>query len=221
MYYSRADSQAAIAALVERLQQELDQRKKVLWLTSGGSNIHATVNIIAALSSDQTSRLTLGLVDERYGNIGHPDSNWQALLDAGLDTKNATVMPVLLKGHDRQTTARHYELSLQAALEQSDVTIGLLGMGEDGHTAGILPHSEACADTKSLVVDYTSSPYERITLSFAGLMRLDVVYVFAFGANKVAQLTQLHTQNLSLEEQPIQIIKRINEAYVYNEGIQE
>lgn len=221
MHSVHADPSEAIAALSDQLQQALMQGKKVLWLVSGGSNIQAAAEIMSRISSEQSRQLTIGLIDERYGEIGHTNSNWQALLNAGIDTKQAMLMPILLMGHDRHTTAQHYQAALKQVLSETDIAIGLLGMGEDGHTAGILPHSRATEDTERLVVDYSSDPYERITLSFAGLKKLDVVYLFAFGKNKQAQLDMLQNQNLPLTEQPVQIIKHIHDAYVYNEGKEE
>ena len=35
------------------------------------------------------------LTDERYGPVGHPDSNWSQLLQKGFDLPQAKLVPVL------------------------------------------------------------------------------------------------------------------------------
>ena len=217
MQYIRSTAVTALQTLANRLQSELGSGKRVLWLVSGGSNIGITVQIMASLPSELTHALTIGLIDERYGEVGHTDSNWQALLQAGVDFKHATAMPVLLLGHDRRSTTEHYARTLMSMLNEADISIGLLGLGTDGHTAGILPLSPATQDSEALVVDYASNPYERITLSFAGLRRLDVAYLFAFGTEKSAVVRELVESDQPLGEQPAQIIKHIHESYVYND----
>lgn len=204
-------------ALALRLHQEL-YTKRVLLLLSGGSNVDVAVQVLSSLTAEQTTNLTVGLIDERFGPVGHNDSNWQALQDAGVDFKHASIIPVLQDGLDRSSTAESYAAKIHESLLHNDIVIGLLGMGEDGHTAGILPRSIAAQDTDKLVVDYSSDPFERITLSFAGLKKLNVAYLFAYGDNKTAQLNLLQDQEIDVQIQPVQIIKSIHEAYVYNEG---
>jgi 6-phosphogluconolactonase/glucosamine-6-phosphate isomerase/deaminase len=90
-------------------------------------------------------------------------------------------------------------------------------MGVDGHVAGILPNSPAVLENDELVAYYKASPFERITLSFKALRQLDVAYLIAFGEDKKTALVKLKT-NLSLNEQPAQILKSIKEAYVYSDN---
>lgn len=204
-------------ALALRLHQEL-YTKRVLLLLSGGSNVDVAVQVLSSLTTEQTTNLTVGLIDERYGPVGHNDSNWQALEDAGINFKKATTISILQVGLDRSATAEVYEAKLHDSLLHTDIVIGLLGMGDDGHTAGILPRSIATQDTEKLVVDYSSDPFERITLSFEGLKKLNVAYLFAYGSNKTEQLDLLQYQEIDAQIQPVQIIKQIHEAYVYNDA---
>ena len=79
-----SDWHPAIAVLQARLELELTAGKKVLWLVSGGSNITASVQLMQNLADDLTKNLTIMAVDERYGLVGHADSNEGQLLAAGL-----------------------------------------------------------------------------------------------------------------------------------------
>ena len=69
-----------IADLTEKLIKALSEGKSVLWLVSGGSNIKASVQIIDSISMDLRTNLSVMLADERYGPLGHTDSNWEQLL---------------------------------------------------------------------------------------------------------------------------------------------
>jgi 6-phosphogluconolactonase/glucosamine-6-phosphate isomerase/deaminase len=156
------------------------------------------------------------LVDERYGPVGHADSNWAQLLKAGFNPKKAHILPILQHGVSFAHTVEAYEFTLREALRRSDIVIAQLGIGDDGHTAGILPNSPACDQTDNLVVAYSSVPYERITVTFKTLKRIDIAFALVYGDTKKIQLEKLEFKKIALSKQPAQILKVIKEAYVYN-----
>ena len=47
---------------------------------------------------DLSSNLTVALADERFGDYGHPDSNWTQLKVAGFDPKHAPMYAQMLVG---------------------------------------------------------------------------------------------------------------------------
>lgn len=206
-------------ALADRLTRELSHPKSVLWLLSGGSNVAASVDIMASLPTKLTERLSLLLIDERFGAPGHADSNWQQLIRAGLTTKQATTLTVLRAGQTFQKALGYYRQLVDKALAAADTVVAQLGIGEDGHIAGILPNSPAAAERKALVVGYDSQPYQRLTLTFPALMRVQAAYVFAFGGHKRTAINNLVEKDLTLIEQPAQILKQLPESYIYSDQI--
>lgn len=210
-----------VADLTERLVRELAAGKRVLWLVSGGSNIPVSVQIMDNISSELSRNLSVMLADERYGEIGHPESNWAQLLQAGFEAKQATSLPILKAGLDFEQTTVNYNKLAGQAFAGNDATIAQLGIGEDGHIAGILPGSAASLETKDLVAGYESLPLSRMTLTFTGLKKISAAYVFAFGNNKHQALETLQSQDLPLGEQPSQILKKLPEAYLYSDQIGE
>jgi 6-phosphogluconolactonase/glucosamine-6-phosphate isomerase/deaminase len=220
MQWIHTTREQAVHDLGERLKNELEAGRSVLWLLSGGSNITAAVQIMQALPDDLTAELTVTLVDERYGPPGHADSNLTQLLQAGFEPKQAKLLPVLRDGWDFEATRSGYEEMLLGALANTDCAIALLGIGDDGHIAGILPQSIAVEVTKPAIVAYHSDPYDRLTPSFAVLKQMTASYTLAFGEGKKPMLTQLHDEDLTLDEQPAQILKQLGEAYVYNDQVQ-
>ena len=217
MRFIRSSADEGAAALAARLKGELAAGKRVLWLFSGGSNLPLAAQISRELPDDLTAQLTVLPADERYGLPGHKNSNVKQLLGAGFQRKNATLLPVL-DGSDINLTTDHYETALQMALAESSACIAQIGMGADGHIAGILPHSPA-VDGKDLVAAYTGPDYERITLTFVALARVTAAYLFAYGDAKRPALQDLRDKSLPLADQPAQFLKQLAEVYVYNDQL--
>jgi 6-phosphogluconolactonase len=210
-----------VADLTERLVRELAGGKRVLWLTSGGSNIPASVQVMENISAALSGKLSVSLADERYGEPGHPDSNWTQLMQAGFKGKSATLLPVLLPERSFQQATQDYAQLIEKAFADNDVIIAQLGIGPDGHIAGILPGSEAAQETQALVAGYHDPPLTRLTLTFPGLRRITAAYAFAFGKPKQKALVTLHSASLPLAEQPAQILNELDEAYMYSDQVGE
>lgn len=217
-FYKIADAHAGTAILAKRLEQELAAGKRVLWLLSGGSNIVIEVAVLNLLPVGLQRQLTIMLSDERYGRFGHKASNMQQLYDAGFDPGDATVLPAITPENlPLEMAAERYQAAIEHAFAKADTIVAQLGIGPDGHIAGILPHSPAVA-AQGYVASYRAEQYERITLTFKALVKC-TVYVFAFGDNKREQLEILRGTDLPPTKQPAQILKKIPESYVYNDQI--
>jgi 6-phosphogluconolactonase/glucosamine-6-phosphate isomerase/deaminase len=203
--------------LVSSMREGLRVRKRIVWLTSGGSAIAITVAVASRLSSvPELQNLTIGQVDERYGAVGHADSNWRMLLDAGFRCPGARYRPILHNVSFEKTVAS-YEQTLSTLLQQSDLCIGLFGIGADGHTAGMLPNSTAASESKHLVVGYTGPDYSRITMTTPAIARLDVATAYVSGPAKIPALQDLQA-DLPIEKQPGQALKQAKELYIYSDN---
>lgn len=203
MEYYIADQQEAAQRIAEEVNQAL-QSGSVLLLLSGGSNIELAVNVRQLLNL--TNQLTVGLIDERYGEVGHKDSNWAKLLDSGFETTHISIMPVL-HGENIELTASNYETLLANSFVSHDTVIGIFGMGTDGHTAGILPESPAL-NSENLVSYYEGPDFERITITPTAFRRFNVGFLVVFGDGKKEQL-QLFNGDVPREIQPAQALKQI------------
>jgi 6-phosphogluconolactonase/glucosamine-6-phosphate isomerase/deaminase len=212
-----------IDALTNKIAHELAAGSKVLWCIPGGSNIPLSVTVLDAVrkqvSKEQLSLLTVTLTDERYGPVGHADSNWAQLLAAGFREEGITVIPVL-RGLLLDETVEVWRSYLENAFAHTDVHIAQFGIGSGGHIAGALPHSPAISDSV-IVCAYESAPFIRITLSTSSIARMGVAYVFAFGPSKEKAMQNLHQRDLSLEEEPAQVLKNILEVYIYSDIVSQ
>lgn len=220
-YVLTTDGEDGIAELSKRLLDEIGAGKRVLWLLSGGSNIAPAVAIMDLITPEASQHLTLLLVDERYGPVDHINSNCKQLIDCGFDQKLATVITVLQPNMSFSDTRKHYNDAVAKAFADHDVVIAQLGIGSDGHIAGIIPGSSASTEDTQLVAQFHHDPFDRLTLTFPALRQIDVAYVFAFGTAKYQPLANLHDKNLPLTEQPAQILKQLPEVYIFNDQIGE
>ncbi len=158
-------------------------------------------------------------VDERYGKPGHPDSNWQRLLEAGFAAHGAVCLPILT-GASFDASVGDYAQALAAALDSSDLRIGMFGIGTDGHTAGMLPGSLAAQETTATGVGYQSPDFLRITMTAPAIAELDVAIVYAIGIEKHSALDNLQ-RDLPVSQQPAQALKNVATALVYNDYMGE
>ncbi len=126
-------------------------------------------------------------------------------------SRNIPFYPILEESKSLEETAQLYDEKVRSLFFHFPKSIGLLGIGNDGHTAGILPSRENFVNPifdnaqKHLFVssftDKNSVIGKRITLTFAGLSLLDYIIVFIFGSDKKEAINKALTQG-NLEEIP-------------------
>ena len=226
MQFIHADNEdKGIQEMADRIVQALSNGAKVLWLVCGGSNIPFSVeamNIIRqSVGNSALANLTVGLTDERYGPVEHSDSNWKLLLENGFLLSGVSQMP-MLSGKPLEETVCSYADRLKAVMSGITALNGLIvaqfGMGADGHIAGIFPHSVAVSDQR-FVCGYKADTFTRMTLTPVALKEVMTAYAFVFGNTKRAALRRLHDEDLSVDEQPAQILKQIKEVSLYSDQI--
>jgi 6-phosphogluconolactonase/glucosamine-6-phosphate isomerase/deaminase len=215
-----AEPASGVAQLTERLNEALESSESVAWLVPGGSNIPLAVEAMTGISDESSRKLTILLTDERYGEVGHKDSNYKQLIDAGFAHKQARFIPTLMPGSTLEEVTIRYAAVAREALQSADEVIAQFGIGNDGHIAGILPFSDA-AKSSDYAASYQTETFTRVTLTFDALRHIDTAFAFVYGADKRAALQKLHERDVPLIEQPSQILKELTESYVYNDQIGE
>ncbi|HUS26612.1 MAG TPA: 6-phosphogluconolactonase [Nevskiaceae bacterium] len=200
--------------IAHAIQTQLRTGKRVLWLVAGGSAMSVAVEASKLLHNTPVQNLAVSITDERYGDVGHPNSNWQQLLDAGFTLPGATLVPVLYGGDTAATTQRFANM-LQTAITAAGYRIGLFGIGPDGHTAGILPRSES-VDQQALACAYDGGTYSRITMTVPAIAAIDEAVAYVMGEQKWPAMDRLQT-NLSIAEQPAQALKKAKKFTVFSD----
>lgn len=211
--------QVAAVQLAETMTHWLDEGKQVLWLVSGGSTARIAQQTVQLLSNINLSRLTIMQGDERFGPVGHNNANWPELEGLGL-TNGLSKFYAILHGKDLATTVADYETTLAQQLQKADHTIGLFGIGVDGHTAGILPYSPAATEQTKLIVGYVGPDFVRITITPPVIARLDCAIAFASGQPKQHALQNL-VNEAGVVQEPAQILKQAKQCFIYNDHVGE
>jgi 6-phosphogluconolactonase len=207
----------ATRAIARGLDRALSSNLKVLWLLSGGSNVPVEMNVLAQLKHATRHNFTISLIDERFVPIDSPNSNWHALLDAGLSGEKARLEPPIINwDHGLHDAAADWAARLQKVLGEVDAVVGQFGIGADGHTAGILPHTMGVHEDERLVVGYKGKDFERLTTTPVLFEQCDLATAVAMGESKKPVLERMQG-DISAEDQPAQLLLRAKELIVYTD----
>lgn len=197
------------------IQQQLHLGERVLWFVPGGSAMGVATAVIHRLEDTDTSNLCITLTDERYGQPGHDDENWTQLMKLGFAVESINAYRVL-RGETAEETARDFDQKLQKLFMTYTYKIGLFGVGADGHTAGILPHSPA-VNSDMLAVYYQGDDFARVTITPRAIALLDEVVVYAHGARKHPQISRLLHDDVSIVDQPAQALKLAAKSIIFSD----
>lgn len=217
--YTKTPIEKAAAFTADKIISHLNKKVCVLWLLSGGSSLLIAVEVSKKLAGIDLSKLFVTMTDERYGEIGHKDENWQHLINAGMDLPGANLYrPLIGKGIEQ--TTEEFNNWLADKLQNTDYKFGIFGIGNDGHTAGIKPRSTAVTST-NLATFLTGDDFERITITFNTIMQIDEGVIQVSGSDKRSVIKDIINKTLPLHDQPAQILKIIPGIVLYTNNPRE
>jgi 6-phosphogluconolactonase len=166
---------------------------------SGGSTPRATYQLLACKDLDWDC-CEIFFSDERFVPPDHPDSNYRMVREtllAGYDVKPRKVFAFPTDG-SLQSCADRYDEALRQQYGAGTLEAGiplfhltLLGLGEDGHTASLLPDQPVLKERErwaAAVPEGRSEP--RLTLTYTALNASDLVLFLVSGAAKRDALAQ-------------------------------
>jgi 6-phosphogluconolactonase/glucosamine-6-phosphate isomerase/deaminase len=214
--------------IAAKLLYNLTDKKTVLFMSGGKT----PARLYSRLAEEHKLKVgAAAMVDERYGKPLHDRSNELMIEKSGLiDYFRAERVPFYRILDDRQSignTARQYRDMVKNLFSDFPKSVAILGIGEDGHTAGIAPDRadfknplflkeqssllvSHFIDPKPMSADGSSMPPygfgERITMTIKGLLKIDVLIILVFGQNKQAALSKLFEEG-PVEEIPARFIK--------------
>lgn len=157
--------------------------------------------------------------DERYVPIDHPESNAGMAKAAWLDQvpiPPEQIFPMPTQFDDPQAAAQAYEQTLTAVFPGEVVPqldLILLGMGDDGHTASLFPHTEALAVRDRLITVGNKDGQPRITFTVPLINRGKTVLFLTAGANKQHALSQVFAAEAAAEDYPSRLIRPEGELW--------
>jgi 6-phosphogluconolactonase len=188
---------------------------------SGGNTPRRTLQLLACdhhpfRSTVPWDKLEVYFVDERTVPPTDKDSNYRMVREALLDHVPLAPERVFrMEGElPPEEAAARYESAMrnQMRLEGAELPsfdILTLGMGDDGHTASLFPHTEGLSAWMGLCVanHVPQKDTWRITLTAPVLNHArDVVFLIA-GADKAAPLREVLLGEFNPEEYPSQLVR--------------
>lgn len=225
-YYVEPDSAAlarrAAQHFVEMVEEAVAARGRARIAISGGSTPKAAFQLLADPAQPWRSRmpwqqLELFWVDERCVPPGHPDSNYRMTREAMLDHVPLGAAQVhRMEGElEPEAAAARYESELRNSFrlegaETPRFDLVQLGMGPDGHTASLFPHTDAIHELGRLVTaNHVPQQKEswRITLTSPVINQGAAAFFLIGGADKAAKLNEVFTGPRDPERLPSQLIR--------------
>jgi len=209
------------------------QGKDVLLLFSGGS----AMALVDRLHPDHIDlHHTLSVLDERYTS-DESASNFTTLTRTSFfkEANNRNVLSIDPRPQDMETlqdTAKRFDLALKHwhITHQDGVVIATMGIGEDGHTSGVLPMPEdeesfdgLFLNTSKCAVGYRTTPQknpytDRITTTLTYLVRhVDHAIVYATGTQKREALRQMQEEDAGLAKIPARILNRMKDVRLFTD----
>lgn len=194
--------------VIARLQAAIEARDRFTIALAGGSTPKP---LYEALSQEDLpwSKIHFFWGDERYVPATDRDSNQlmtrQALLDK-IDIPAENIHAVDTMGGDPNLDAQKYEAELQQFFQTQSgfptFDLILLGMGDDGHTASLFPHTEALKVRDRLIAVGNKDGQPRLTFTFPLINRARCVVFLVAGANKRPALQQVFAERGDETEYP-------------------
>lgn len=203
------------------------ERRDVLFLSSGGSSI----GVLDLIDEDVIGPyLTIGIFDERY-DPSNKTSNYAQLRKTDLYKRAVQkgcrlIDTTTQKDQSMDELADYYENELRGwrARHPRGAIMATIGVAEDGHMAGIMPHPEDKARFHDLfererwIIAYDAAeknPYRyRITTTFTFLRHVDIVGIYLVGKEKGMMFKRL-MEGDDTSEIPGRIIRTLPRGAVY------
>jgi 6-phosphogluconolactonase len=195
-------AQATARLVADAARAAIATRGRCEVAVSGGST---PMRMLAALGQLQIAweHVVIHQVDERVAPAGDPARNVTSLL-AALPAR-AHVRPMPVESADLDTAALEYAAGLPARFD-----VIHLGIGDDGHTASLVP-GDAVLDVadRDVAITGTYRGHRRMTLTLPVLDRARRVLWLATGADKRGPLALLRAGDPSIPASRVRALDQV------------
>ncbi|OGG03127.1 hypothetical protein A2W14_04670 [Candidatus Gottesmanbacteria bacterium RBG_16_37_8] len=210
--------------LIRRLEGVLKEGKRCLLLLSGGSAVNLYQRLAEYIDKSQfgSENLAVGQADERFQPDSPDEVNYRAIEKSGLirvlKKKNISIYKIFQTENLAQS-AGQYSRILDDLFKKYDYRMTVLGIGRDGHTAGLLPGYKHEWDKKTWVVGYENNGLyrQRISITAKTIGRLDYGMVVISGEEKREAMGKITGRRGNIDKIPGLLIHKIRQVDLVTE----
>ncbi|BCE01780.1 6-phosphogluconolactonase [Marinicellulosiphila megalodicopiae] len=192
-FASKAELETQLAkSIIAQLSKDIEQSGKAVIAVSGGSTPKALFEELSNTDIDW-SKVVVTLIDERWVDNQHADSNEKLVRENLLKNKAANATFLALKTDD--ATPEQGMATLEPILNEvisANISVSILGMGGDSHTASFFPGATTLfkaidLDNKAACQNVTplTAPHERMTLTRTRILASNLLAVHITGDDKL------------------------------------
>lgn len=205
--------QVAVAAIEEAIAQ----RDRATLALSGGSTPRPLYEALAKADLPW-GKIYVFWGDERYVPQDDPKSNARMTKEAWLNQvpiPAENIFPVPTGANDPAADAAQYEETLKKFFQSQPgefpaLDFVLQGMGDDGHTASLFPHTEALDVRDRLVTVGNHAGEPRITFTVPLINQGRKVVFLAAGENKQDAIAHVFSSEADGHDYPSKLIEPAN-----------
>lgn len=206
--------QTALNLVADKLNSSINSKGKSALALAGGSTPEPLYEAIARQPLEW-EKVHIFWGDERYVPPDRPESNQKMARQAWLDRVDipaGNIHPMPTQSGNPALDAEKYEAELRGWFKVSapdfpEFDIVLLGMGDDGHTASLFPHTEALKVSDRCVTVGNKSGQARLTFTAPLINHADCVIFLVSGVNKRPAVAQVFAPEASEWDCPSRLIK--------------
>jgi 6-phosphogluconolactonase len=197
--------QAAAEALVRVAATTIAAQGRFTWVLTGGHTPKRLYELLAAAPFKERipwDKVEFFWGDERAVPPEHAESNFRLAHEALLNKlrlKEAQIHRMVAERADLENAAWDYQTEIARVFgidpegEPPSFDLILLGMGADGHTASLFPHTEAAKEETRWVTSNYVPKLDRFRMTFTAriINRAARVWFLVAGENKADALAQV------------------------------
>jgi 6-phosphogluconolactonase len=190
---------------------------------SGGSTPKLIYKLLSSKYRDAISwdKVLLFWSDERAVSPEDSESNAHMALEEGglkeLSIPKENIFRMEGEKKDLEQVSHAYEKVIREQLKNASFDLMMLGMGDDGHTASLFPHTEALHMVGKLVAPnfVPQKKTWRLTLTFECINRAKHIVLYVLGSGKAEMVERVLKSPYSPDDLPSQRVGTLSHPATY------
>ncbi|WP_075883537.1 6-phosphogluconolactonase [Candidatus Protochlamydia sp. W-9] len=205
--------QFCVKQFIEIAQEAIEKRGLFTVALSGGQTPNAIFKKLS--QQDYLKQLDWTKVfcfwsDERNVPPTDTESNYAMAMESGLaklPLKREHIFRMKAES-DIEENALKYEAIIREKVSSNSFDLLMLGMGDDGHTASLFPHTQGLhAKDRLVIANYVPQKHTwRMSLTYECIHLAKTICIYAMGKKKTNMVAQALTKSYDPDNLPIQRI---------------